>query len=181
MELRRVRKLTPKKRCLDDISNSEKVDPNEPSSKVTKTSSNSNKKNKSKEDDNNTMTLEQFTDIVLASEGLAVEEKAKVKKEMEEENNNSKSKTESVVANLMQNNNDLIVEVKPTKAKPVVLSPRQQPGSHIMHRHAKVSLIEFVNLPQVIYKRRRKVISKYCKTKEFHSHWLKDLIKSAGN
>ena len=36
------------------------------------------------------------------------------------------------MANLIQNNNDLIVEVKPMRPKPVVLSPRQPPGAHLL-------------------------------------------------
>lgn len=131
--------------------------------------------------ESNTMTLEQFTDIVLASEGLSsVKKEPKSPKpvlieerespnafpmgkqspvgghKMKEENNNCNSthssnnnnsnnnnhskhnlngtkKTSDMVANLIQNNNDLIVEVKPMTPKPVVLSPRQPPG--FSHQH----------------------------------------------
>lgn len=106
----------------------------------------------------NTMTLEQFTDIVLASEGLSVDEQEKARRQgqdkkteskpvvlepisVKEENNNktiTATNANEMVANLMQNNNDLIVEVKksPGKAaKPVVLSPRQPPGSHLLPHH----------------------------------------------
>ncbi len=116
-----------------------------------------------------TMTLQQFTDIVLASEGLSVSAQhgkqitkatkvalarreldqneglerkrrpvilennntvLKVKEE-EEENNNG----EVTAASLMRKNNELIVEVKSSPAgvaKPVVLSPRQPPGAHVL-------------------------------------------------
>lgn len=118
--------------------------------------------------ESNTMTLEQFTDIVLASEGLSLDKRAT------EKNNNNNYKADNrcqneaskMVANLMQNNNDLIVEVstchdlgkmsscshecpllhqvKPMSSpKPVVLSPRQPPGSHLLPHHlykGKVSL-----------------------------------------
>ena len=58
----------------------------------------------------NTMTLEQFTDLVLASEGVTVN------------NNNIKEKEEmeknAMVATILQNK-DLTVEVKTAKSKPI--------------------------------------------------------------
>ena len=119
----------------------------------------------------NGLTLEQFTEIVLASEGMAPAAAAAAEaagaaaaastvhaatsscgQELrqqrlpivaqrhvgggkEEENNNKRprqSSEEDVLANLIQNNNDLIVEVKPMRPKPVVLSPRQPPGAHLL-------------------------------------------------
>ena len=102
----------------------------------------------------NNLTLEQFTDIVLASEGLSVAKKkeqeeankrAAVKKPVflepipvKEENNNKavqKDKSKDVI----ENNHATISGV----AKPVVLSPRQPPGSHLLphfRRSEKISL-----------------------------------------
>ncbi len=135
----------------------------------------------------NMMTLQQFTDIVLASEGLTVDKKKQQKQQQQQlqqgkpvilesysrqnqihhlgvklreeknnnkNNNNNVSKTSDMVASLMQNNNDLIVEVKSqsdsnsegnattpvkslSKPKPVVLSPRQPPGSHLLPHYAQ--------------------------------------------
>jgi hypothetical protein len=103
--------------------------------------------------ENNTMTLEQFTEIVLASEGMTAAEpmqrrlpvvierrnSSAASSSAMEENNNKKpaaaasaASASEMVANLIQNNNDLIVEVKPMRPKPVVLSPRQPPGSHLL-------------------------------------------------
>ena len=65
------------------------------------------------------LTLEQFTDIVLASEGI----RAKVAA------NNPEGEHRAMVANIMSNK-DLTVEVKPAppSVKPVVLSPRYPNG-----------------------------------------------------
>ncbi len=91
--------------------------------------------------ESNTMTLEQFTDIVLASEGM-------ISKEAKENNNNvevvkrepetvesetrpkspeaAKNKEHSAMVATILQNKDLTVEVKKTgKSKPVVLTPRQ--------------------------------------------------------
>jgi len=116
----------------------------------------------------NTMTLRQFTDIVLASEGLAnasQQKKAPVDNrrpivlhaKVKEENNNrstSESATASeVVASLVKNNNDLIVEVKngppssekapSAQSKLVVLSPRQPPGSHLLPHYQQRKVAPF--------------------------------------
>ena len=63
------------------------------------------------------LTLEQFTDIVLASEGI----RAKAA--------NPEGEHRAMVANIMSNK-DLTVEVKPAplSVKPVVLSPRYPNG-----------------------------------------------------
>lgn len=65
------------------------------------------------------LTLEQFTDIVLASEGI----RAKAA------NGNPEGEHRAMVANIMSNK-DLTVEVKPAplSVKPVVLSPRYPNG-----------------------------------------------------
>ena len=83
----------------------------------------------------NTMTLEQFTDIVLASEGMTVnnnnievEESAKEKEEWEKK---------AMVATILQNK-DLTVEVKTAKSKPVVLSPRDKAGFNNHNNHSVV-------------------------------------------
>ena len=191
MELRRVRKLTDKKRQLD-IEEAEKTNSIEPVAKRKRGTKNGEDAQSHVDDDDDdedealgeeeaeisdveeeedkaaaaaesgggtktidvsessALTLEQFSEIVLASEGLSVDKNKKVKKEevkedppggpqgkpvlleevtVKKENNNN---TEELVTNLMQNNNDLIVEVKPMRPpKPVVLSPRQPPG--MMH------------------------------------------------
>lgn len=94
----------------------------------------------------NTMTLEQFTDIVLASEGMTVAEKgtkeepksSNSKKEVEvpsptNNNNLEKKHHNEMVANILQNK-DLTVEVKPVRVKPVVLSPRQPAGNNSLYQ-----------------------------------------------
>merc|ERR1712226_1595515 len=78
----------------------------------------------------NTMTLEQFTDIVLASEGVTstsvnnnnFKEEIIEDKEAEMEKN-------AMVATILQNK-DLTVEVKTAKSKPIVLSPREKLNSN---------------------------------------------------
>ena len=64
------------------------------------------------------LTLEQFTDIVLASEGIRAKAGA-----------NPEGEHRAMVANIMSNK-DLTVEVKPAplSVKPVVLSPRYPNG-----------------------------------------------------
>ena len=115
----------------------------------------------------NGMTLEQFTEIVLASEGMAEAAAAAAAAaasvavhaapstsfgqevrlqrmpivahrcagivNSEEDNKGSirPPSEDDLVANLIENNNDLIVEMKPLRPKPVVLSPRQPQGSHL--------------------------------------------------
>jgi len=70
--------------------------------------------------ESNTMTLEQFTDIVLASEGMTLmNNNNKVDQELQEER-----EKKAMVATILQNK-DLTVEVKSSKSKPVVLSPRE--------------------------------------------------------
>lgn len=94
----------------------------------------------------NTMTLEQFTDIVLASEGMTLNNNectnsslgigsggatpnpniGGISKLVSECNSPSKEEMEkkAMVATILQNK-DLTVEVKTAKSKPVVLSPRE--------------------------------------------------------
>ncbi len=67
----------------------------------------------------NTMTLEQFTDIVLASEGMTLNNNNSINDEEKEE-----LEKKAMVATILQNK-DLTVEVKTYKSKPVVLSPRE--------------------------------------------------------
>jgi len=69
--------------------------------------------------ESNTMTLEQFTDIVLASEGMTLNNNNKADQELQEER-----EKKAMVATILQNK-DLTVEVKSSKSKPVVLSPRE--------------------------------------------------------
>jgi hypothetical protein len=91
--------------------------------------------------ESNTMTLEQFTDIVLASEGMTSLKAANNNKAntIMETNNNDEEKN-AMVATILQNK-DLTVEVKSAKSKPVVLSPRQPEnglfvgGGHHGHHH----------------------------------------------
>ena len=68
----------------------------------------------------NTMTLEQFTDIVLASEGMTLNNNNNSINDEEKEELEKKA----MVATILQNK-DLTVEVKTYKSKPVVLSPRE--------------------------------------------------------
>ena len=80
-------------------------------------------------------TLEQFTDIVLASEGMAVGEKES-KSNHNNNNNVDYDQHQAMVANIL-NNKDLTVEVKPVKIKPVVLSPRYPNGYNCYRHHPK--------------------------------------------
>ena len=61
----------------------------------------------------NTMTLEQFTDIVLASEGVTTVNNNNFKEEKEAE-----MEKNAMVATILQNK-DLTVEVKTAKSKPI--------------------------------------------------------------
>ncbi len=180
MELRRVRKATAKKRILDEKEpgsrakkklkmteeeeNGEVLEEEEEEEDIDKEMKEEMKPKLVEVSESNMMTLQQFTDIVLASEGLSAAEAASRKNggsgeskpvilesyqrqnkihhlgvKVEEKNNNRNAN--EMVANLIQNNNDLIVEVKPTQAaakpKPVVLSPRQPPGSHLLPHYSK--------------------------------------------
>ena len=71
----------------------------------------------------NTMTLEQFTDIVLASEGVTATSAVNnnnFKEEITEENEDKEAEMEknAMVATILQNK-DLTVEVKTAKSKPI--------------------------------------------------------------
>ena len=71
----------------------------------------------------NTMTLEQFTDIVLASEGVTATSAVNnnnFKEEIMEENEDKEAEMEknAMVATILQNK-DLTVEVKTAKSKPI--------------------------------------------------------------
>ena len=193
LELRQYRKMTPKKRILErniaeqPMKKAPRVTLS-PSAIATKNSQKPLKKRirkvTSKQEDeeeamddemadgasgggggggSNGMTLEQFTEIVLASEGMAAAAAAAASvavpaapstscgQEMrlqrlpiiahrcahagngEEDKESIRPPSEDdLVANLIENNNDLIVEMKPMRPKPVVLSPRQPPGSHLL-------------------------------------------------
>lgn len=74
------------------------------------------------------LTLEQFTDIVLASEGMSAGKHSLT----------PEGEHKAMVANIM-NNKDLTVEVKPAaKVKPVVLSPRYPNGYNAYrYKHPK--------------------------------------------
>merc|ERR1712110_512474 len=105
----------------------------------------------------NTMTLEQFTDIVLASEGMTLNNNNEctnsslglgsggatpspniggITKLVSECNSPSKEEIEkkAMVATILQNK-DLTVEVKTAKSKPVVLSPRENNGHVASFKH----------------------------------------------
>lgn len=71
--------------------------------------------------ESNTMTLEQFTDIVLASEGMTLNNNNKA---VDQELQEAEREKKAMVATILQNK-DLTVEVKSSKSKPVVLSPRE--------------------------------------------------------
>lgn len=114
MNLRKFRKATAKKRQLLMDSSS---GPAMSSKRKRKKSESKSMEELTGSESNNTMTLEQFTDIVLASEGMTVNNNNNdVSKKNEEKN--------AMVATILQNK-DLTVEVKTTKSKPVVLSPRE--------------------------------------------------------
>merc|ERR1719412_1980472 len=105
----------------------------------------------------NTMTLEQYTDIVLASEGMTLNNNectnsslgigsggatpnpniGGISKLVSECNSPSKEEMEkkAMVATILQNK-DLTVEVKTAKSKPVVLSPRE--NNHKFNHHNSV-------------------------------------------
>lgn len=123
MNLRKFRKATAKKRLLDNHKEKKKRKKSDNISNIEEpeTEMDQDMDDKVEEpidttSESNTMTLEQFTDIVLASEGMTI-------------NNNNKEDQEerekkAMVATILQNK-DLTVEVKSAKSKPVVLSPRE--------------------------------------------------------
>lgn len=111
MNLRKFRKATAKKRQLLDKEVCKKK------RKMMMINSPSMEEVKSESETSNTMTLEQFTDIVLASEGMTLNNN-------NEEEEKEELEKKAMVATILQNK-DLTVEVKTAKSKPVVLSPRE--------------------------------------------------------
>lgn len=120
MNLRKFRKATAKKRLLDnhkghkDVSGKKKRKKSDPNVEVEDLEEKFEETIDTSE--SNTMTLEQFTDIVLASEGMTLNNNNKEDQEEQEK--------KAMVATILQNK-DLTVEVKSAKSKPVVLSPRE--------------------------------------------------------
>lgn len=174
MNLRKFRKATVKKRqlldkevckkkrrMLIDLNSGrfdEKMVDEENSNLSAITSSRDMEKSELLSETSNTMTLEQFTDIVLASEGMTLNNNNEctnsslglgyeaatpnpkiggITQLVPECHSPSKEEMEkkAMVATILQNK-DLTVEVKTAKSKPVVLSPRE--NNHNFNHHNSV-------------------------------------------
>lgn len=129
----------------------------------------------------NTMTMEQFADIVLASEGMTL-------------NNNNDSgvsaagsagetassivltakeelEKKAMVATILQNK-DLTVEVKTAKSKPVVLSPRENASKfNNYHNHSVVVSVK----PRQIHPQQQQPVTSRYNSKNLVEEWLKKL------
>ena len=119
MNLRKFRKATAKKRQLLD----KEVYKKKKCLRILEREQQEETSDLELSETSNTMTLEQFTDIVLASEGVTATSAVNnnnFKEEITEENEDKEAEMEknAMVATILQNK-DLTVEVKTAKSKPI--------------------------------------------------------------
>ena len=119
MNLRKFRKATAKKRQLLD----KEVYKKKKCLRILEKEQQEETSDLELSETSNTMTLEQFTDIVLASEGVTATSAVNnnnFKEEITEENEDKEAEMEknAMVATILQNK-DLTVEVKTAKSKPI--------------------------------------------------------------
>ena len=119
MNLRKFRKATAKKRQLLD----KEVYKKKKCLRILEKEQQEETSDLELSETSNTMTLEQFTDIVLASEGVTATSAVNnnnFKEEIMEENEDKEAEMEknAMVATILQNK-DLTVEVKTAKSKPI--------------------------------------------------------------
>lgn len=124
----------------------------------------------------NTMTMEQFADIVLASEGMTLNNNndsgvsvAAGETASSEMTAKEELEKKAMVATILQNK-DLTVEVKTAKSKPVVLSPRENASKfNNYHNHSVVVSVK----PRTIHPQQQQP-SRY-NSKNLVEEWLKKL------